>query len=135
MTIDPHKILIVEDEAITALDLEGILEDLGFSVLDTADSAKSAIEALGSSTPDLILMDIKIKGDVDGIDLAKLVRSKYPTIPIIFITSFSDEHTLSRAAEINPNGYIIKPFDVDEIKKSVFFGTQIRKSERTDGKD
>jgi PAS domain S-box-containing protein len=106
----PVTILIVEDEKIVAMDIAGNLKSAGYEVLGIVASGKDAIELVEKTPPDLILMDIRIKGDIDGIQTAEIIQSHYD-IPIVYLTAFADENTLSRARITAPYGYIIKPFD------------------------
>src|ERR1035437_1352272 len=106
----PVSILIVEDEKIVAMDIAGSLTSFGYEVSGIVASGKEAIDLVEKNLPDLILMDIKIKGDIDGIQTAEILRSHYD-IPIVYLTAFADENTLSRARITAPYGYIIKPFD------------------------
>jgi PAS domain S-box-containing protein len=106
----PISILIVEDEKIVAMDIAGSLKSVGYDVSGIVASGKEAIDSVKQSPPDLILMDIKIKGDIDGIQTAEVIQSQFD-IPIVYLTAFADESTLSRARITAPYGYIIKPFD------------------------
>lgn len=100
-------ILVVEDEQIVALDITRTLNQLGYHVLPSVDTGEDAVECLKTLQPDLILMDIKLKGKLDGIEAARLIKEKY-SIPFIFLSTFSDENTLSRAKKTEPYGYITK---------------------------
>src|ERR1039457_5667348 len=106
----PVTILIVEDEKIVAMDIAGGLKSAGYLVSGIVSSGKEAIDLVEKNPPDLILMDIRIKGDIDGIKTAEIIQSHYD-IPIVYLTAFADEDTLSRARITAPYGYIIKPFD------------------------
>ena len=112
------KVLIVEDEPIVALDLKQELEMLGCEVLGVAESADEALVAAGVHRPDLALMDVRIVGSVDGIQTAGLLRAAYQ-IPVIFLTSYSDETTIARAAREMPYGYLTKPFQSGELKATL----------------
>jgi PAS domain S-box-containing protein len=112
------KVLIVEDEPIVALDLKQELEMLGCEVLGVAESADEALVAAGVHRPDLALMDVRIVGSVDGIQTAGLLRAAYQ-IPVVFLTSYSDETTIARAAREMPYGYLTKPFQSDELKATL----------------
>jgi len=112
------KVLIVEDEPIVALDLKQELEMLGCEVLGVAESADEALVAAGVHRPDLALMDVRIMGSVDGIQTAGLLRAAYQ-IPVIFLTSYSDETTIARAAREMPYGYLTKPFQSGELKATL----------------
>jgi DNA-binding LytR/AlgR family response regulator len=112
------KILIVEDNFIIAEDLKSILIDLEYEVIDIAMSYYEAIETIIAKQPDLCLLDIVIKGEKDGIDLAETINKDFG-LPFLFITSHSDKHTVERAKKTLPNGYIIKPFDQDDVYTSI----------------
>lgn len=112
------RILIVEDEAIVAMDLEQTLVNLGFIAVGNANSFDSALEKVKSTSPDLILMDIHIKGAKDGIDAATKVKEMYD-IPVVFLTAHADEATLDRAKETSPFGYVVKPFDKSNLKATI----------------
>jgi signal transduction histidine kinase len=111
-------ILIVEDENIVALDMCMRLESMGYSVLDVVDTADLALEKAAELSPQLVLMDIKLKGDQDGIEAAIQLR-KSQEVPVIFVTAFTDERTLDRAKRASPYGYIVKPFHERELKIAI----------------
>lgn len=112
------NILIVEDEPIIAMDLERLLSKLNFNVLTSVESGEEALEFIEEQLPDLILMDIQLEGDLDGIDTAHMISKKYP-IPIIFLTSNTDERTFNRAKLAQPHAYLSKPFRILDIKHSI----------------
>ncbi len=112
------RILVVEDESIVAKDIQSTLIRLGYDVPSTASSAAMAYEKLEELRPDLVFLDIKLKGDEDGIHIAEHVKIKY-NIPVIFLTSFVDQVTLDRAKVTEPYGYIVKPFNETDIKTTV----------------
>ncbi len=103
------KILIVEDEGIIAIDLRRKLEQANYFVTGVAADATEAFAELNRELPDLVLMDIRLRGPEDGIDIAAGVRDKY-RLPVIFVTSHADDETLQRAKITEPSGYIVKPF-------------------------
>lgn len=109
------KILIVEDEIIIAKDIEKTLKKDGYEVIDLVPSGEKAIEVIKKSKPDLILMDIRLKGKMDGIEAAEIIKNKFD-LPVIYLTSYKDEATLLRAKITEPYGYIIKPFNYKELK-------------------
>jgi len=111
----PKNILIVEDEAITQRYLKDILAQYDISAIDCFDNAKDTMKQLESSTYDIVLMDINIKGSVDGLQLANKILDKY-TLPIVFITAHSDSATLDEALELSPYGFITKPFSAKNIE-------------------
>lgn len=112
------RILVVEDESIVAKDIQKSLEKLGYEVPATASSAASAYEKLEELQPDLVFLDIKLKGDEDGIHIAGHIHEKYH-IPVIFLTSYVDQETLDRAKVTEPYGYIVKPFNESDLKTTV----------------
>ena len=114
----PAKILIVEDEQITAADLEDTLVELGHEVAGSAATATDAIKLADKLRPDLALMDIRLKGDVDGIEAAVILRERYE-IPSIFLTAHADDATLDRAKAAEPLGYLVKPFQASELQASI----------------
>lgn len=101
------KFLIVEDDINISLDLQMMLEEMGYNVLARADNSATALEIIFSKKPDIILMDIDIKGDMTGTDIGKSI--KHLNIPIIFITGFNDKDHFKAAQEANMNAYLIKP--------------------------
>ena len=104
------KIMIVEDEFIVSMEIQDRLKNLGYSLAHAAASGEEAIEKAGETKPDLVLMDIMLKGKIDGVVAAEQIKNKYD-IPVIYLTAHSDEATLTRAKVSQPFGYLIKPFD------------------------
>jgi len=101
------SLLIVEDSISYAIELEQLSEEIGFDVLASVDNSADALDIIFSEAPDIILMDINIKGRLTGIDIAKKII--HLDIPVLYITSFSDEETYNKAQESNLIGYIVKP--------------------------
>lgn len=112
------KILIVEDESIVAKDIQNSLKNLGYNVPTIVSSGDKAIKEVEDSKPDLILMDIILKGDMDGIEAANIIRENY-NIPVIFLTANADDKTVSKARIAEPYGYIIKPFREKELQTTI----------------
>lgn len=113
------KIMIVEDEIIVAKDIQRILNKLGYEAFDPFSNGKKALDAIEKLNPDLILLDINLKSsEIDGIQVADQIHQHYQ-IPFIFLTAFSDKNTLERAKLTEPYGYIIKPFDEDDIRTAI----------------
>ena len=112
------KILIVEDERITAEDLRDILTDLGYTVTASVASGADAIAQVEETPPDLALMDIRIKGEMDGTETARILRERF-NIPVVYLTAHADTATLSRAKLAQPLGYITKPFQEAELHASI----------------
>lgn len=111
------SILIVEDEPLIADDIAETLEANGFTVCDIVDEAEEALNAVAKYSPDLALLDINIEGDQDGISLAEQL-----SIPFIFLTSYYDKATLERAGKTNPSGYLVKPFQENDLIANVELG-------------
>jgi signal transduction histidine kinase len=111
-------ILIVEDEGLVADEIQARLNDLGYSLTSVANSGEEALTRIKESYPDLILMDIKLKGNMDGIEIAQLIHD-WVDVPVIFITAYADEKTLARAKITEPFGYVLKPFQDKELQTSV----------------
>jgi PAS domain S-box-containing protein len=112
------RILIVEDERITAEDLRDILTDLGYEVVEAVSGGADAIRRAEETAPDLALMDIRIKGGMDGTEVAGILRSRF-NIPVIYVTAHADAETLERAKGAEPLGYITKPFQESELHASI----------------
>jgi two-component system response regulator LytT len=109
-------ILIVEDESLVAMDMADMLTRLGYKVLPAAMDHAEAIKAIDTHKPDLVLVDISLSGEKTGIDVANHIGG---TIPFIFVTSHSDKQTVSLAVASEPNGYLLKPFDANDLYTSI----------------
>ncbi|MBP7728966.1 MAG: response regulator, partial [Bacteroidia bacterium] len=113
------KIMIVEDEIIVAKDIQRILKKLGYEAFDPFANGKKALDAVEKLNPDLILLDINLKSsELDGIQVGEQIHQHYQ-IPFIYLTAFSDKNTLDRAKLTEPYGYIIKPFEEDDIRTAI----------------
>jgi DNA-binding LytR/AlgR family response regulator len=112
------SVLVVEDESIVAKDIQNSLKKLGYTVPSVENSGEDAIDAASQYRPDLILMDIMLKGDISGIEAAEQIKNRYQ-IPVIFLTAYADESTLSKAKVTEPYGYIIKPFKEIDLHTSI----------------
>ena len=111
----PARILVVEDEAITAMDLAGELRGLGYEVCGTVDTAEEAVAVAAREKPQLVLMDIRLGDGGDGVDAARRISENHDTA-VVFLTAHSDDATLGRALAASPYGYIVKPFRARELK-------------------
>ncbi len=116
--MDTITVLVVEDESIVSKDIQHSLKKLGYHIAGSAATGEKALELIKTESPDIILMDIMLKGDMSGIDVAEIVKREY-NIPIIFLTAYADEATLSKAKVIEPYGYIIKPFKEIDLHTSI----------------
>lgn len=112
------RVLVVEDESIVAMGIKHKLETMGHTVVEMVASGEKAIQAAQDHVPDIILMDIVIKGDMDGIETAHAIH-EYHNIPIIYLTAYADEEMLMRAKVTQPYGYIIKPFKSTELNANI----------------
>lgn len=113
-----ERILVVEDEGLTAMELQRKLKFWGYDVPTFAFSRREAVKKAEEIKPDLILMDIILKGEGDGIDAVKEIRDNID-VPVIYLTAYSDETTLERAEVTEPYGFIIKPFEEKELHESI----------------
>ncbi len=123
------KILVVEDERIVAKDIQNSLKMLGYDVPAIASSGEEAIEKAKEVRPDIVLMDIVLKGDIDGIEAAKHINSKFK-IPVIYLTAYEDTETLDRAKVTDPLGYILKPFEERDLHTSLEMALYKNKMQR-----
>jgi diguanylate cyclase (GGDEF)-like protein len=112
------SILVVDDEALVAFDIQTALASLGYHVPATAASAVEALEAVEAHRPNLVLMDVRLQGKSDGIATAEIVRRDYG-IPVVFLTSYSDRATVARAKTVSPYGYLLKPFTEHELGAAI----------------
>jgi CheY-like chemotaxis protein len=129
VTNGERTIVIVEDERIVAEDLRIRLQRLHYTVSAMASSGEEAMQKTEETRPDLVLMDIKLQGDVDGVEAAAYIQSHYH-IPIIFLTAYADEDILQRAKKTTPYGYILKPFDEQELRIAIEMALYRHKRER-----
>lgn len=104
------SILIVEDDAIVAQDLKVRLTNMGYIVVAITATGEDAIDKARHHLPDVVLMDIRLSGEMDGITAAEKINTKHK-IPIVYLTAYADDVTLARARETRPAGYVLKPFD------------------------
>ncbi|HML26239.1 response regulator [Methanomethylovorans sp.] len=112
------KILVVEDENIVALEIKKRLQKLGYIVPGVASTGEDAISKAEGILPDLVLMDIMLKGEIDGINAAGEIRKRF-NIPVIYLTAYSDGDTIERAKLTEPYGYILKPFEEDDLRTTI----------------
>ena len=112
------RILVVEDESIIAKDIENALKEMKYTVAGIAFSGEDAVKKAAETKPDLVLMDIVLRGKMDGIEAAEQIRT-WLNIPIVYLTAYEDEKTLGRAKLTEPFGYLIKPFDERELHSTI----------------
>jgi light-regulated signal transduction histidine kinase (bacteriophytochrome) len=123
------QVLVVEDEGITAMDIQSKVKKMGYSVAAIADSGEEAIKKAEETHPDLVLMDIKLKGAIDGIEAAGQIRERFD-IPVVYLTAFADEKTLQRAKITEPYGYILKPLKDRELNSNIAIALHKHEMER-----
>lgn len=114
----PIKILIVEDNVIIADDMQSMLEEIGYEIVDNVIVYEQAVDVLKNNHIDLVLIDIILASDKTGIDLGKHIRDTY-NIPFIFVTSNSDRATVENAKTVKPDGYLVKPFEQQDLYTSI----------------
>ncbi len=115
---DDIHVIIVEDETIIAMDIQQCLHEFGYKVDEVASTAEEAVFYVEKYQPDVVLMDIKLKGSPDGTEVVEIIQQMYK-IPVIYLTSHSDDETLQRAQATKPYGYIVKPIDENQLNISI----------------
>lgn len=128
--MEEMRILVVEDEALIADDLERTLKRLGYRVPAVVSEGEGAINAAAECAPSLVLMDIKLRGRIDGVDAARTIQERCD-VPIVFLTSHSDSATLSRASAVRPHGYVMKPFVERDLRVAIEMALHKHEVERT----
>jgi CheY-like chemotaxis protein len=113
-----EKILLVEDDDVIAKVADWRLKNLGYEVCGRATTGAEAMELVVNNRPDLVLMDINIRGDVDGIETARMIKNGF-NIPVVYVTSHSDGPTLERAKATKPDGFIVKPFEDNDLRVAI----------------
>lgn len=122
-----ERILIVEDEAIVAKDVEQSLIKLGYQVTGIARYGTEAVGLVAKSQPDLVLMDISLEGDKDGVKTAEVIGSRFGT-PVVYVTAHTDQATVARARHTKPVGYLVKPLNYERLRATVEKALASRKS-------
>lgn len=118
LTGDGWKILVVEDEAIIAMDIQSILRRIGFGLAEVVHSGEESIQKVAAAKPHLVLMDIKLKGKLDGIQAAHEIFYQY-NVPVVYITALGDEGTLKRVNGTARYGFIVKPFEEADLESTI----------------
>lgn len=113
------KILVVEDDAIISELIMWRLKDLGYNNCKFVSSGENAVEAARAMSPDLILMDVTLDGDLDGIDAIKEIKKFMPGVPFVYLSSHMEDDIIERALETRPSGYIAKPFEDFELRMGI----------------
>jgi CheY-like chemotaxis protein len=115
------RVLVVEDDTVILSIEKWRLSNLGFDVCGSAATGADALDCVANMRPDIVLMDITLKGEIDGIETASRIKKNF-SIPVIFVSSHTDEEILSRAKAVNPDGFIKKPFDDDDLRIAIELG-------------
>lgn len=116
--MEKKQILVVEDESITALDIQRTLQDMGYDVPCTVASGEEAIEKTRENKPDLVLMDIILAGQMNGIEAAEQIRSRF-NIPVVYVSASADKEMLEKAKKTESIELILKPFDEEQLKNAI----------------
>lgn len=125
------RILVVEDEHIVAMGIKKMLKSLGYTVTGIASSGEDAISKAESTFPDIVLMDIMLKGNMDGVEAAMEIKEMFD-VPVVYLTAYSDSKILERAKRTEPFGYIIKPFDEKDLYSSIEVALQRYRKEKSE---
>jgi PAS domain S-box-containing protein len=125
----PPRLLIVEDEAIVVTDIAIRLKQLGYEVVGIASSGEESISMAATAHPDLVLMDIHLRGAMDGVAAAREMRARF-RIPVVFLTAYAEGVTFQRAKEAEPLGYVLKPFDDRELRIAIDIALYKHNAER-----
>lgn len=112
------RIAVVEDEGIVAMDISKCLTSLGYEVSFVSDSGEKTIEMLNEYGADMILMDVELKGKINGLETARKIKEN-SDIPVVFLTAFEDEATLKRIRDLSSAGYLVKPFEDEQLKMTI----------------
>ena len=124
-----NSIMVVEDERLIARDIADSLTVMGYAVTGTVANARECLASAGERRPDLVLMDIHLEGEIDGIETAQILRDEHD-IPVVFLSAYADDTTVSRAKRVAPLGYLLKPFRKSELKSAVEVGLYKHQMER-----
>src|SRR3984893_17464889 len=114
----PARILVVEDDRVVARDIAQQMSRAGHTVVGITARGEDALPLAADTVPDLILMDVRLEGELDGIDTARLLRENF-NLPVVFLTAYADEETVRRATVTEPFGYVLKPFDDMQLRTVV----------------
>lgn len=123
------NVLVVEDESIVSKDIQHSLKKIGYNVVGSASTGEKAIDLARSEKPDIVLMDIMLKGGMNGIEAADIIKREM-AIPVIFLTAYADESTLAKAKISEPYGYILKPFKEIDLQTSIEMAIYKHKKEQ-----
>ena len=118
MQANKPAVMIVEDERLIARDMQQLLAELGYEPFAIASNSEEALKRVSERLPDVVLMDIRLKGEIDGIATAELLKSRFD-VPVIYLTAHADDATVERAKNSEPYGYLIKPVDAARLRSAI----------------
>src|SRR5262245_51637429 len=124
-----HRILVVEDQGLIAADIENTLKKLGYVVVGNVSSGADAISRSDQLRPELVLMDVRLQGEIDGIQAAEIIRDRF-NVPVVYLTA-PDEETILLAKKTTPFGYLVKPFNERELRATIEIAFYTHRMERT----
>ena len=125
-----RRILVVEDQRLIAADIENTLKKLGYVVVGNVASGEDAISQSDHLRPELVLMDVRLRGEMDGIQAAEIIRDRF-NVPVVYLTAYADEETILRAKKTTPFGYLVKPFNERELRATIQIAFYTHQMERT----
>src|SRR5262245_37187448 len=125
-----NRILVVEDQRLIAADIENTLKKLGYIVVDNVSSGEDAISRSDQLRPELVLMDVRLRGEMDGIRAAEIIRDRF-SVPVVYLTAYADDETILRAKKTTPFGYLVKPFNERELRATIEIAFYTHQMERT----
>ena len=125
-----RRILVVEDQRLIAADIENTLKKLGYVVVGNVASGEDAISKSDQLRPELVLMDVRLRGEMDGIQAAEIIRDRF-NVPVVYLTAYADEETILRAKKTTPFGYLVKPFNERELRATIEIAFYTHQMERT----
>ncbi len=125
-----HRILVVEDQRLIAADIENTLNKLGYAVVGNVSSGEEALSKWDQVRPELVLMDVRLRGEMDGIQAAEIIRVRF-NVPVVYMTAYADEETIVRAKKTRPFGYLVKPFNERELRATIEIAFYIHQMEQT----
>src|SRR6478609_185571 len=125
-----HRILVVEDRRLIAADIENTLKKLGYVVVGSVSSGEDAISTSDRLRPELVLMDVRLRGQMDGIQAAEIIRDRLD-VPVVYLTAYADEETILRAKKTTPFGYLVKPFNDRKLRATIEIAFYTHRMERT----
>lgn len=112
------RVMIVEDEQITAMEVQAKLEEMGYEVPTIVDNGDAALSYLEGDSVDLVLMDIRLPGAMDGIDVTEEINERFD-VPVVYVSAYSDDESLDRAKGTQPAGFLIKPITKEDLRSSI----------------